>query len=250
MEVDDEVDLARLYAIAVAEVPLALALAAVIHTPTLAAVVAASTVLPLLRLYWLPLVVAASASLVALYQTHSILALAALTASAVAALAAPRQLPRPPSRTGRELILPLTLALLAPVQALLAVHALERVEPYSLMLRGVAGAPGTLFLAASLAVASAAYLAAAPPKPRPTAGSGDAAGRLFEVFIYAATIAPIVRDKAVLAPVLAGLAAGGLASAAGYNRLRLPAYMAAYLALTYTLHLAQAIEAFYTTATS
>jgi hypothetical protein len=237
---------ASLYSIAVSEAASITAACAAHSSPYLLAAALAAAALPLAGLYWLSILLAGSVSLVALYLNPGPVQLAALLTAAAAALLAPRPIPRPPAKLDATVLVLALLAVLAPIQVALAVHALESVEPYSFMVQGVRGAPGTLFAMASLAVAVAAYLAAKPPHlPAPPAGASLAQGVL-EAYIYTATLLPAVKAKSVVAAFLAGITAAGLASLAGRPKLRLLAYLAAYLATAYLTGASRAVESFYT----
>jgi hypothetical protein len=251
LEVDEHLALSRgssLYSILVSEAAVLAAAYAAYNDMYLLVIVAVAIALPFLGLYWLSILIAGSASLVALYMHPGVPQLAALLASAVAALLAPRQVPRPPSKPEHTLLLPLLLVVLSPFQVALAVHALESVEPYRYMVHGLKGAAGVFFAAAALAVGSASYLAAKPPR-FPLAGKSmkSTSMAVFEVYIYVATLLPAIRVKTVIALFLAGIVVAGLVSAAGRQNLRLLAYMTVYLVLAYLTGAFRAIEAFYYT---
>jgi len=237
----------KLYSLLVSEAASAAAAYAAHSNAYLLAAAIGAAALPVAGLYWLSILLAGSVSLVALYLNPGPVQLAALLTAAAAALLAPRQIPRPPSRTDAGILLPALLAVLTPVQVALALHALGSVEPYSFMVHGLPGAPGALFAAASLAVAVIAYLAARPPPPLTSVERGSALHHgVFEAFIYIVTLLPAVKAKTVIAAFLAGVTAAGLASLAGRRRFRLPAYMAAYLAAALLTGAFRAVDVFYT----
>ena len=209
----------------------------------LAAAVAAAA-LPLAGLYWLGVLAAAAASLTLLAQTGNPQALTALLASAAAALASPGPA-RPQALKPRpSIVAALAAAGLASLQAALAYRALSSVEPYSFMVAGSAGVAGVLYAAAGLAAAVVAYRVEAPPSLRPRRHPLPP-GAPLELLVYAASLAPAVEHKVVVAAFIAGVAAAGAANLSGREKLRLPAFTAAYIAALVLLGAWRLVGEFY-----